>query len=62
MDLSGLRAVIIEAVAEDMSMIGDMSDTTEDLVIEWNKVCKASPTVGIPAPIDPDNLDAASED
>lgn len=55
--LSRLREAIIADVAEDMSMIGEMTEWHEELVAAWNAVAASSPTVGIPAPITDSDLD-----
>lgn len=53
-----LRKAIIRAVAENISL----NPATEELVEAWNKMCEESPTVGIPQPINPEDIDSEYED
>ena len=55
--MSALREAIIALAAEDMSMIDQMTDHTEEVVEAWNAVCEASPTVGVPTPITPEDIE-----
>jgi len=53
--MSALRAAIIDAAKEDVSLIGELAQVTESVIAAWNDVCEASPTVGIPELIGEDD-------
>lgn len=57
--MSELRTAIIEMLAESLGIAGELSYEERRVMKEWNKMCEASPTVGIPEPITEADLDAA---
>jgi accessory colonization factor AcfC len=57
-----LREAIIAMLAESIGAVDELSPEENDVMIAWNKMCEASPTVGIPEPITDEDIDAAFED
>jgi hypothetical protein len=53
-----LRAAIIAVLAEQIGMVDMLDPDTQAVLDAWNKMCEASPTVGIPTPITEDDIEA----
>lgn len=56
-DMNELREAILEMLAETIGETGEMTEEQVAVVNAWNRVCDASPTVGIPAPIAEEDLE-----
>ena len=59
--MDDLREALIAMLAEQIGTV-DMLDPESQAVLDaWNTMCETSPTVGIPAPITDEDIDAAFE-